>query len=82
MEGRYGKGRSGVRYFYYACRNAEYNLKVSANEIETAVLERNKQLACDDMIFHRLTDETNIHLQKQKPLLRSNGKDCRKVWKM
>lgn len=82
MKGRSGKGRLGVRYFYYACRNKEYNLKVNADEIETAVLERIKQLAGDDMILHRLTDETDIRLLKQKPALEKQRQGLRRVLKM
>ena len=69
MEGRSGTGRLGTKYFYYACRNRECNLKINAEEIETAVLERIQYLAGDETVLKRLTDETNTRLLKQKPAL-------------
>jgi hypothetical protein len=69
MEGRSGTGRLGTKYFYYACRNKECNLKIAADEIETAVLERIQQIASDGPILQLLTKETNVRLLKQKPEL-------------
>ena len=69
MEGRSGTGQLGIKYFYYACRNKECNLKITADEVETAVLERIQYLANQDSILQRLTEETNIRLLKQKPAL-------------
>jgi site-specific DNA recombinase len=65
MNGRSGTGRLGTKYFYYGCPKC--GLKVNADEVETAVLERVKTLATDDAILQRLTDETNARLLKQKP---------------
>jgi site-specific DNA recombinase len=69
MEGRSGTGRMGIKYFYYACQNKDCNLKISASEIEDAILERIKYLASDEAIIQRLTEETNSRLLKQKPAL-------------
>ena len=40
MDGRCGTGRLGRRYFYYTCRNKECGLKISADEMESTILER------------------------------------------
>lgn len=69
MEGRSGTGRLGTKYFYYVCQNDECGLKITADEIESAVLERIQLLASDDSILQRLTEETNLRLLKQKPTL-------------
>ena len=69
MDGRCGTGRLGIKYFYYVCRNKECSLHISAEEIETAVLERIKFLASSDGILKQLTEETNKRLLKQKPAL-------------
>ena len=53
MEGRSGTGRLGTKYFYYACRNRECNLKINAEEIETAVLERIQYLAGDETVLQK-----------------------------
>jgi site-specific DNA recombinase len=69
MDGRYGTGRLGTKYFYYVCRNKECNLRVSANKIEQAVLERLKYLAGSDDALNQLTEEANKRLLEQKPVL-------------
>ena len=47
MEGRSGTGRHGVSYFYYVCRDKDCGLRVSAAELEGAVLDRLAYLAND-----------------------------------
>jgi len=69
MEGRSGTGRLGTKYFYYVCQNDECGLKIVADEVETAVIERIQHLAGDDALLQRLTEETNTRLLKQKPAL-------------
>ena len=69
MEGRSGTGRLGIKYFYYVCRDKECGLKINADEIEIAVLERIQHIASDGEILKRLTEETNIRLLKKKPEL-------------
>ena len=69
MEGRSGTGRLGTKYFYYVCKNKECGLRVSADEIETAVLERIGHLASDGILLQRLTEKTNAQLVKQRPAL-------------
>jgi len=69
MDGRSGTGRLGIKYFYYGCPNKECGMRISAEEIETDVLERIKYLAADGSILEKLTEETNIRLLKQKPEL-------------
>ena len=69
MDGRCGTGRSGIKYFYYGCPNKACGLKISADEMESAILERIKYLANNSITLERLTQETNIRLLKQKPAL-------------
>jgi len=69
MDGRSGTGRLKKKYFYYVCTNKECSLRVTANEVEGAVLERIKTLASNPDILTRLTDETNARLLRQKPEL-------------
>ena len=70
MEGRSGTGRLGVTYFYYVCRSEGCGLRVSAEEIEGAVLERLSLLSRDEALLDAITHETNARLQKQAPALR------------
>lgn len=70
MEGRCGTGRLGKKYFYYACPNKECNLRVSAEEIEGAVLDRIRHLATDGDLLERLTQEANNRLLRKKPGLK------------
>jgi site-specific DNA recombinase len=69
MDGRSGTGRHGIKYFYYACRNKECNMRVAAEEVEGAVMQRIKYLASDSDMLQRLTKETNTRLLKRKPAL-------------
>ncbi len=78
MDGRCGTGRLGIRYFYYACRNKECGIRISADEIEAAVLDRIKYLASDGTILEKLTQETNNRLLKQKPELEKQKQGLQK----
>ncbi len=69
MEGRSGTGRLGTKYFYYVCRSKDCGLRVAADEIEAAVLERIRKLAGEDTVLERLTVEANTRMLKQKPAL-------------
>jgi site-specific DNA recombinase len=69
MEGRSGTGRLKTTYFYYVCRNKECGLRISADEIEAALLERIKHLAGDGILLKYLIEQTNTKLLKQKPAL-------------
>lgn len=70
MEGRSGTGRKAVTYFYYACRVRECGLRVSADEIEGAVLHRLQALGSDSELLDHLAAETNRRLQRQLPTFR------------
>jgi site-specific DNA recombinase len=70
MEGRSGTGRLGVKYFYYACRNNECGLRVSASEVEGAVLTRLQQLGSNGALLERLAAETNLRLRRRLPPIR------------
>ena len=78
MDGRSGTGRLGIKYFYYGCPNKECGMRISADEIEAAVLERIKYLASDGAILERLTQETNTRLLKQKPELEKQKQGLQK----
>jgi site-specific DNA recombinase len=67
MEGRSGTGRLGVRYYYYVCRGPDCGLRVAADEIEGAVLNRIQELATNGGLLERLTEETNRRMASQKP---------------
>ena len=67
MEGRSGTGRLGVRYYYYVCRGPDCGLRVAADEIEGAVLNRIQELATNGGLLERLTEETNRRMACQKP---------------
>ncbi len=71
MEGRSGNGRGGVKYFYYACRNAECSLKVTASEVEDAVLARLGILAREDGMLEAIVGETNKLRSKELPSLQA-----------
>ena len=79
MDGRSGTGRLGIKYFYYGCPNKECSVRISADEIEAAVLERIKYLAGDGAILEKLTQETNTRLLKQKPELEKQKQGLQKT---
>jgi site-specific DNA recombinase len=70
MQGRSGNGRGGVKYFYYACANRTCTLRVTAGEIEGAVLDRIAQLASDDSMLAAIVEQTNRTMAKEIPALR------------
>ena len=78
MEGRSGTGRLGVSYFYYVCRNKDCGLRVSADELEGAVLDRLTLLATDETLIAKLATETNARLQCQAPALSKQRKALQK----
>ena len=69
IEGRSGTGRSGQRYYYYSCR-AKCGLRVSADRLEGAVLDRLRILASDPTTVQALTNETQKRLGRDLPKLR------------
>ena len=69
MEGRSGTGRLGTRYYYYVCRNRECGLRVTADEIEGAVIGRVQHLAEDDEVLELLVGETNKRMLRRRPAL-------------
>ena len=78
MEGRSGTGRLGVTYFYYVCRNKDCGMRVSADELEGAILDRLALLATDQSILDAITIETNQRLQEQAPTLARQQKSLQK----
>ena len=78
MEGRSGTGRLGVRYYYYACRGADCGLRVAADEIEGAVLNRIQELATNGGLLERLAEETNRRMARQKPGLSTKRRALQK----
>ncbi len=74
MEGRSGTGRLGVRYFYYVCTDEGCGLRVTAGEVEAAVVGRIQTLAQEPGIIDRLVGETNARLQRQAPALAKRKK--------
>src|SRR5678815_2837177 len=69
-----GTGRGGVRYYYYACKNSACKLRVGADEIEGAVLDRLKVLASDPALLTPLVAETSRRLQGELPALQKRRK--------
>jgi site-specific DNA recombinase len=67
MEGRSGTGAKGERYYYYICRNKDCKFKIPANEIESVVLDRIKELSRSKNIMADLVKFTNERLQKEIP---------------
>ena len=78
MEGRSGNGRLGVKYFYYACRNAACNLKVTASEVEDAVLDRLGGLAREEGMLAAIVAETNRLRLKELPSLQARLRSLQK----
>jgi prefoldin subunit 5 len=67
-----------VRYYYYVCRGAECGLRVTADEIEGAVLNRIQELATNGALLERLTEETNQRMARQKPTLSAKRRSLQK----
>ena len=59
MQGRSGTGRGGVTYFYYACINKDCALRVVADEVESAVIDRLGFLAADEQLVSDMVAVTN-----------------------
>ncbi len=78
MEGRSGNGHLGVKYFYYACRNTACNLKVTASEVEDAVLNRLAVLAREDGMLAAIVTETNRLRLKELPSLQTRLKSLQR----
>ena len=69
MQGRSGTGRLGKEYFYYVCRE-RCGMRVPADRIEGAVLDRLRVLAADPATVETMTAETNRRLARELPKLR------------
>jgi site-specific DNA recombinase len=69
MHGRSGTGRQGKEYFYYSCQQ-RCGLRVSADRLERAVLDRLRLLANDGETLDALAAETNRRLSRDLPKLR------------
>ncbi len=67
MVGRSGTGQQGTTYFYYVCADKECGFRVSAQEIEGAVLDRCSQLAQDNTLVGNLVQATNHWLARRRP---------------
>ena len=70
MEGSSGTNSQGVRYYYYACRNAVCRFRVPAEEIERVVLGRMAELARREDILEDIVAATNVRLRKELPDLK------------
>lgn len=70
MEGSSGTNGRGVRYYYYACRNAVCRFRVPAEEIERVVLGRLAELARREDILEDIVAATNVRLRKELPELK------------
>jgi site-specific DNA recombinase len=69
MTGSSGTGRLGARSYYYVCPNDVCRLRVVADEIEGAVIERLGVLAGSPEILEPLVVATNLRLLRQLPAL-------------
>ena len=69
MVGRSGTGQQGTTYFYYVCADKACGFRVSAHEIEGAVLDRFAQLANDGSLVADLVEATNRRLARQRPAM-------------
>ncbi len=78
MEGRSGTGRLGVTYFYYVCRGRDCGLRVSATEVEGAVVQRIQELAAGDGLLERLVEGTNRRMLRQRPSLAARRRGLQK----
>jgi hypothetical protein len=67
MNGRSGTGKLKVTYYYYACVDQGCGIRVTADEVEGAVLERLGVLAREEQILDQLVAKTNARLQRQAP---------------
>jgi site-specific DNA recombinase len=67
MKGRSGTGKLKVTYYYYACVDQGCGVRVAADEVEGAVLERLGVLAREEQILDQLMARTNARLQRHTP---------------
>jgi site-specific DNA recombinase len=67
MKGRSGTGKLKVTYYYYACVDQGCGIRVAADEVEGAVLERLEILVREEQILDQLVARTNARLQRQTP---------------
>ena len=69
MVGRSGTGQHGKTYFYYVCADKACGFRVSAPELEGAVLDRFAKLAQDATLVADLVQASNRRLKRQRPAL-------------
>jgi site-specific DNA recombinase len=62
MDGESATGRVGKKYFYYRCSNRECGMRVAAQELEDAIVERLQHLAENPELLEKLTAQTNRKL--------------------
>ena len=74
MEGQAGTGRGGVRYYYNKCKKRDCRFKVSADEIESVILERIRILSREKGILEGIIQATNNSLKKELPQLKGQKK--------
>ena len=70
MEGRSGTSHRRQVYFYYKCKNAACGFKAPADEVESIVLRRIRQLATRTDLLADMVEATNAQLQEELPRLR------------
>ena len=69
IEGRSGVGHLGKKYCYYVCRSG-CGMRVPADRLEGAVLDRLRALASDPATIEALTAESNRQRVRDLPKLR------------
>ncbi len=69
MEGRSGTGKKGIKYYYYTCKNDNCMFKVPADEVESLIVTRIKQLATQKDTLENIIKATNSKLQTELPQL-------------
>ena len=69
IEGRSGVGHLGKKYCYYVCRSG-CGMRVPAEQLEGAVLDRLRALGADPATVEALTAATNRRLARELPKLR------------
>lgn len=78
MQGRSGTGRQGRRYYYYVCLGKDCGLRVIADEIEGAVIERIGALAQQEDILARVVAQTNRRMAKELPDLKKQQRSLQR----
>ena len=69
MDGESATGRTKKKYHYYRCSNRQCGMRVTAHEVEEAIVEQLQLLAEDPALLDKLTAETNRKLQQTRPKL-------------